>query len=238
MIRGAVKRAIALGAIASLYAIQRFRIELVTSHMSLVWAALYLGALFVSVAAVVTTLAPLVRERSTRSDPKRVWFAVAVFVVVWIPACNPGLLGSVNDRAYFAHRASGLEQLDARIVQLGQIREMSDGQRYWKSVNGIAYRGETENPPEAIPLQAVLDSAGVSAESFEDLRQRMIRLGVSSFESDTERTGYLIDGFLDNCIGFLSVRSGREPKIGDFAPRGRIVSLTRLAPGWYLYRTT
>lgn len=238
MSRGAVRRTVVVGAIACLYPLQIFWILGSRSPIGFVWVALYFGALAVSVVAVVATLVPLVRERSIRSDPRRVLLAVALFLAVWIPACDLGSLGSVGDRAYFARRASELQQLDALIVRLGQVREMSDGQRYWKTVNGLVYRGDGENPPEAIPLQSALDSAGVRAESFEDLRQRMIRLGIICFESDTARAGYMIDGFLDNCIGFLRVRSGREPKLGDIAPRGRIISLTRVAPGWYIYRTT
>ena len=188
---------------------------------------------------LVLALVALVLIVSSRQyQPKWVTWGASALFALWFPACSSGTLHNLGDHLYFQRRAGALRELVARIDRYGTIDSMSDGLRFYKDINQIRYRELGDDTTEAIPLQAALDSAGVSAVAFEDIRQRLIDVGIVDFETYQGRRAFVIEGFLDNYSGLLYVPTGPAPKYGEYAPRGKIISLTRVAPNWWLYATT
>ena len=220
--------------VAGLYALPVLSMEMFKPGFGTGFVSLLLLVVFLIVAA--GGLVAVVRNHR-RQSKWLTWGAVAAFAL-WFPACTTGSLGTLGDQLYFARREAPLRDLAARIEHYGTIESMSDGRRHFKTINGYLYRGAGSNPDGAVPLAVALDSAGVSTAAYEDIRQRMINVGIVSFKQYEGRTAFVIDGFIDNYSGLIYVPNGPDPEYGEYAPEGEIIALTRVAPGWWIYATT
>ena len=101
------------------------------------------------------------------------------------------------------------------------------------------YKGEGSNPADALPLEVALDSAEVSFNDYEEVRQRLIQIGLVRFVSEGNQKIFIIEGFLDNYLGLIYSPNGIDvPELGEYAPHGEIIYLSKVACDWWIYSTT
>jgi hypothetical protein len=224
-------------AVAGLYALPIFSLELQTS-LGLLAGLVMLLALFVLLVLAVVMLVLLLRDHRARSERRSMTIALVLFGM-WFPSCATGALGPLGDFAFFARRSFGLRDLARTLENDGRILQMSNGQLFWKTLNGISYRREGDDDPveDAVPLQKALATTGISQEAYEDLQRQLSELDVLVFWVTPEQTIFSMGGLLEHRFGILHVQEGKEIRTGASTPEGTIQSLTWVAPGWYVYRT-
>lgn len=194
---------------------------------------IFLLLLLLALVFCVGGLVALIRGSRSR---RVVWIAIVSFVL-WIPMFWSGWLLLMGDHLYFFRREARLVLLVEKLEQYKTIEYLNNGRRHFKTVNGFHYLGPGNNPSDAMPLPAALDSAGVSLKAYEDVLARIRDIGVVSVTRYEGRTAFVIDGFLDNYSGILYTPKG-DPEYGEYAPSGDVISLVKVAPDWWLYTTT
>src|SRR4029077_8785360 len=148
---------------------------------------------------------------------------------------------------FFVSRQTQLDGFVRDILAYGRIREMSDGQRYFKQLNGelITYdpskvtisRDAGTRP--IVALDQILERDHIDPVRYAEFRQRLIDLKLIEFEVEDGYVAFLYDGILDNLMGFLYVREGAAPPALDselFACK--LVALRRIRGNWYAFGTT
>ncbi|HET7601608.1 MAG TPA: hypothetical protein VFK36_01235 [Gemmatimonadales bacterium] len=200
------------------------------------------------IASVVLALAVLlITLHRSRERGRRHLAIVSLGCILAFASCWP-IQRSGTWTYWVTHRAE-LDLLVDALRADASIRQLTDGQRYFASVNSKGYRTPQQEaarertgkggPPEAPPLADVLASESIAPETHERLRQQLIRLRFIDIEETAGYTALLHDGFLDNLNGFLRVEPGRPVPAPDSEIFGtRLVHLERLGGGWYYFGTS
>ena len=152
-----------------------------------------------------------------------------------------------GERLYVRLERPRLDRLVATALAEPRLWEMSDGTRYWKTVNRhpVAYSaGEIDTACVAgrgcrRPVGAVLAALGVPLARYDALCRQLRALHVIEYEVSPDTVILVSDGLVDRLHGWLYVRPGRPvPRAGDAVLGGRaLTGLTPLGHGWYSFST-
>ena len=147
------------------------------------------------------------------------------------------------DFMFFKLRENKLNNFITELKNYDKIKQMSEGQRFWKSINHTSIEPDIKHVdttqgafgPKYF-LDDILKRDGVDKEHYELFRQKLIDLGFESFTVlDDGTVSFTIDGFIDNCFGFAYSETGKSPKENDC---GEIIDWTKVGNKWYSWGTT
>lgn len=157
-------------------------------------------------------------------------------------------LRMASQSLYLLVNRPAMDALVRDVVAFGKIQEMSDGKRYWASLNQMVVvdpiLSEGGQPPtqepHVFPLDSVLARDGIARGEYEERRRGLIRTGALSVEVSDDYVALVHDGFLDNLYGYVWLRPGRPvPGIGGpFVEHTQLSSLRALDGRWYFFVTT
>ena len=153
-----------------------------------------------------------------------------------------GFLLQTADFIFFKMREQKLNELITEIKDYKKIHAMSDGQRFWKTLNdysiepNIADVDTTKKYGKKFYLEEILRNEQIEKEKYEEFRQVLIEVDLISFTTLRDGTiSFTIDGFLDNCQGFAYSETGENPGGNNC---GRIIHWKKVAKNWYAWYTT
>ncbi|MCK8492607.1 hypothetical protein M0L20_12140 [Spirosoma sp. RP8] len=166
--------------------------------------------------------------------------AIGAIVLFWY---SLGLLAHISDFIYFKLNESALNKMVSDIKSYGKIEKMSDGQRFWKILNGTAYEfnskdtvREFETSPKKYLLNEALAREGVDRQHFEAIRQGLIETEYMSFAILPDGTiSFTEDGLIDNCYGIAYSETGTMPVYNDC---GELIRWVKISGNWYAWGTT
>lgn len=151
-------------------------------------------------------------------------------------------LASTGEELFFSNRREGLERLAADLIAYGRIRQMSDGLRHFKELNGelIAYTpAEVDTLRQTWPVGDVLARDGITPAKYTEFRDRLRGLKFIEVKVEPGYVAFLCDGLLDNLEGYLLVRSGMTPPpLNTEFFSAQLIELVPLGGGWYAFATT
>jgi hypothetical protein len=168
-------------------------------------------------------------------------FALPAFFSIGIAVGLAPIAGKIAWPLFLWPRQSELDQFVGDLVEYGRIHDMSDGLRYYKSVNGKNYDSSHERVDSASfpSLALVLASEQIEPVKYDEFRRRLISLGFIEVAVTETHVALLYDGFLDNLHGVLWVRPGcSPPSEGSSVFATDLVSLRDLGGGWFAFETT
>jgi hypothetical protein len=147
------------------------------------------------------------------------------------------------DRMHLKIHEDRLNRFVTEIKQYQRITEMSDGERFWKTINNTSIEPKIENidttdngSGKKFFLDDVLAKDGVDKQNYELFRQKLVATGFISFETlDDGTISFTMDGFLDNCYGIAYSETGIRPEQNGC---GDIIRWTKIGDNWYAWGTT
>jgi hypothetical protein len=154
---------------------------------------------------------------------------------------------AAGEATYWRVRQAPLTKFTRDILAYGKITDMSDGDRYFKELNGelITFAAAEIDTltsgsfRKTWPLDHVLARDGISRDTYEEYRKRLRGLTHIQFEVRPGYVAFVYDGFLDNLDGYLWVRDGAQPPPLNSELLGtQLIALHELGTGWYRFRTT
>ena len=179
------------------------------------------------------------------------WPKVAVLLLAVVAdvglISGTSFLARAGDRLFFESRRSRLDAFAREIVAYGRIHQMSDGLRHFTDLNGqlvTSSRAGAQATPSsdassAQSLEQVLARDAISAQRYEEFRQRLRDLKVIQFDTQPGYVAFLYDGMVDGQEGYLLVRPGASPPAVRSSLFGELlISLEPLGDGWYRFATT
>lgn len=181
-------------------------------------------------------------HRLDASEARRKYYGrIAVAAVVFFLVSY----GSQVELAYwffFKSREQNLTVLVSQIQAYGQIKDMSDGLRYWKTINGTAIErdsselGKPSDVNRKYFLDDILRRDKVDKSHYDSFKGALVQLNLISFTTLPDGTiSFTIDGMLDNCHGIAYSATGSQPANNDC---GDIVRWVKIGKNWYVWGTT
>jgi hypothetical protein len=163
---------------------------------------------FIFFVALVVLIVSTVNARISASTrvKKKFLIPVAVSALILFPL-SYGLQLRLADILYFKIRENQLRDLALNIKSYHKIREMSDGQRFFKTINFISIEpnkkmlsAEDIDFNRKYFLDDVLSKNGIDKQKYESFRQSLIEMGFISFTILQDGSvSFTMDGMLDNC---------------------------------------
>jgi hypothetical protein len=172
---------------------------------------------------------------------------VPVCVSLVLGACSSDKLEFDNRQAFLAARKDRLEELDAELRAYRRIRDMSDGLRHFKELNGELISFEqagadtisTEGTRRVIFIDSVLIRDSIARIDYERFRQDLIQTGFIEVMLTDRFTAFLFDGILDNVNGFIRIQPGAAPpSLNSELFGSELVVPDQVMPGWFYFATT
>lgn len=172
---------------------------------------------------------------------KKNWIILIAVSTVLLFFFSYGIQLQIADAIYFKFREKQLRSLVSEIKDYGKIVEMTDGLRYWKSINNISVEADMKDvdtisdglSEKKYLLNDVLKRKGIDRKIYERFRQRLIATGFISFTVlEDGSISFTMDGMLDNCYGISYSESGTHPKFNDC---GDIVRWEKISDNWYAW---
>jgi hypothetical protein len=177
------------------------------------------------------------------------WRKVAVLLLAVL--ADVGLISGTTtleragDRLFFESRRSRLDAFTRDIVAYGHIHQMSDGLRHFTELNGQLVAAAAADLTTASvasttqPIEQVLARDGITAQRYEDFRERLRDLGVIQFDAEPGYVAFLYDGMVDSQEGYLRVKAGASPPAMHATLFGAaLIRLEPIGDGWYRFATT
>jgi hypothetical protein len=199
---------------------------------------------FIFFVALVVLIVSIVKARKSAFTRLKWKFLipVAVSAVILFPL-SYGLQLRIADILYFKLRENQLRDLALNIKSYNKIREMSDGQRFFKTINFISIEPNKKmlsakdiGFERKYFLDDVLSKNGIDKQKYESFRQSLIETGFVSFTILQDGSiSFTMDGMLDNCYGFSYSEGDKHPSSNDC---GTIVRWVKLSDNWYAWATT
>lgn len=154
-----------------------------------------------------------------------------------------GLQLHLSDRIHLKIHENRLNKFVAEIKHYQRITEMSDGERFWKTINNTSIEPKIEDVDtidngfgKKFFLDDILAKHGVNKPHYELFRQELMATGFISFETlDDGTISFTMDGFLDNCYGIAYSETGKRPEQNGC---GHIIRWTKIGDKWYSWGTT
>ncbi|GAB3896176.1 hypothetical protein [Spirosoma agri] len=168
------------------------------------------------------------------------WAAVGVVIFYFL---SYRFQARVGNYLYFKRKEETLTNLVIEVKKYRKIEEMSDGLRFWKTINKIAYEinpkdtvREFSTSPGKQLLPEVLKKQGIDKRHYESFRQSLREAGFISFTILPDGTiSFMRDGFIDNCRGIAYSETGRRP---DYNDCGQLTKWVNISGNWYEWTTT
>lgn len=195
---------------------------------------------FFSFVGLIISTIGVVRHEQFRQRKK--YYVITSITAVLLFIFSYGSQLYAADWFYFKVREGRLTTFITELKKYEKIKEMSDGEAFWKSFNF------TPIEPELIHvdtsgrfgkkyfLEDILKRDDVDHEHYEFFRQLLIKTGFKSFATLEDGTvSFTINGFLDNCYGIAYSETGNHPDDNDC---GQIIRWSKLSGNWYAWSTT
>jgi hypothetical protein len=199
-----------------------------------------LPILFFSLVTLIISTIGVIRASPQKSRKKYYWITAVLAVVLFV--FSYGFQLTAADWLFFKFRESKLTTFISELKKYEKIKEMSDGQRYWKSINftsveaNIADVDTSGKYGRKYFLDDVLKRDGIDRQHYEFFRSILIETDLISFRTLEDGTiSFTIDGFLDNCHGIAYSETGKQPNENDC---GQIINWTKIGENWYAWGTT
>jgi hypothetical protein len=199
-----------------------------------------LPILFFSLVTLIISTIGVIKADPNKPRKKYYWIAAIIAVVLFVFSYKFQLTAA--DWIFFKFRESELTTLISELKKYDRIRQMSDGQRYWKSINftsiepNIADVDTSGKYNRKYFLEDILKRDGIDKEHYEFFRSILVETGLISFTKLEDGTiSFTIDGFIDNCYGIAYSETGTQPRGNDC---GRIISWRKIGDNWYAWGTT
>ncbi|REA56141.1 hypothetical protein DSL64_27340 [Dyadobacter luteus] len=162
--------------------------------------------------------------------------AICLFVITY------GYQIWLSEWIFFKLRQEKLTVMVDQIQRYGKVTEMSDGMRYWKTINGQPVgmdSSEVNNTLESDSkhlLDDVLKQEGVDRAFYDRIRNTLIEVNLIGFIVLPDGTiSFTMDGMLDNCFGIAFSETGKQPADNDC---GEVVRWVKISDNWYAWGTT
>lgn len=197
----------------------------------------YLIALMV---VFITTLG--LRSSDPIKSRKKYYSLGATGAVILFFICYGNLI-DIADYVYLHSRKEELNRLVTGIKRYKKIHEMSDGLRFWKTINNTTVEFYPINADttedefgKKYYLDDILKREGITKQDYEAFRQNLIATGFISFTIlDDGTISFTKDGMLDNCHGIAYSETGNRPAKNDC---GDIIHWKKISDKWYSWGTT
>lgn len=188
------------------------------------------------------------RKVDTIKSRKKYYWLIAIAAVFFFFYSYNLQLDAAN-WVFFKLRERKLTLFVSEIKKYKKIKEMSDGQRFWKTINNtpvepkikeakpIINEADTigESTVKKYVLEDILQKEGIDKTHYEFFRQILISTDIESFTTlDDGTISYTIDGFLNNCFGIAYSEKGTKPENNDC---GQIAYWTKITDNWYGWGT-
>jgi hypothetical protein len=179
-----------------------------------------------------------------RSAVKKSWIITIAAGTLVVFFFTYSMQLQLADAIYFKIREKQIRSLAFDIKRYGKIVEMTNGLRYWKSINNTFIERDIKDVEtisngfgeQKYLLDDVLNSKGIDKKIYEQLRQRLIETGFISFIVLNDGSiSFTMDGMLDNCYGISYSETGGHPKFNDC---GEIIRWVKISDNWYAWGTT
>jgi hypothetical protein len=199
-----------------------------------------LPILFFSLVTLIISTIGVIKADPNKPRKKYYWIAAIIAVVLFVFSYKFQLTAA--DWIFFKFRESELTTFISELKKYDRIHQMSDGQRYWKSINftsiepNIADVDTSGKYNRKYSLEDILKRDGIDKEHYELFRSILIETDLISFTKLEDGTiSFTIDGFIDNCYGIAYSETGTQPSGNDC---GLIISWRKLGGNWYAWGTT
>lgn len=199
-----------------------------------------LPILFFSLVTLIISTIGVIKVSPHKPRKKYYWITAILAVVLFVFSYSFQLTAA--DWIFFKFRESKLTTFISELKKYEKIHEMSDGQRYWKSINftsveaNIADVDTSGEYGRKYFLDDILKRDGIDKEHYEFFRSILVETDLISFTTLEDGTiSFTIDGFLDNCYGIAYSETGKQPNGNDC---GRIINWRKIGDNWYAWGTT
>jgi hypothetical protein len=199
-----------------------------------------LPILFFTLVTLIVTTIGIIKADPNKLRKKYYWITTIVSIVLFVFSFSFQL--TTADWIFFKFRESKLTTFISELKKYDKIKEMSDGQRYWKSINftsieaNIAKVDTSGKYEKKYFLDDILKRDGIDKEHYEFFRNLLVETDLISFTTlEDGIVSFTIDGFLDNCYGIAYSETGKQPYTNDC---GRIINWTKIGDNWYAWGTT
>jgi hypothetical protein len=194
---------------------------------------------FALVTLIITTIGAI---KTDPNKPRKKYYWITAIVAVVLFVFSYGFQLTAADWIFFKFRESKLTTFISELKKYDKVKEMSDGQRYWKSVNFTSIEANIANVDTSGEfgrkyfLDDILKRDGIDKEHYEFFRKLLVETDLISFTTLEDGTiSFTIDGFLDNCYGIAYSETGNQPNGNDC---GQIINWTKIGDNWYAWGTT
>lgn len=138
-----------------------------------------------------------------------IFFTFAIFCVSY------GLQLDTADYVFYKQREKKLNEFVHEIKQYGKITEMSDGNRYSKSLNDSLYDFKKEDTigggRRIFLYQDLLKVLSIDEKVHQDFRKRLMKIDCITFDTFSDgAVCFTIDGWAGNCYGITYSPSGKQ----------------------------
>jgi len=203
---------------------------------------IFLALLVFLLSFITLIISSYILVQSGDSDSSRKWMPALIGLMAVVTFfASYRFQGKIGNYIFYKRREEQLNQFVANIVRYKKINQLSDGQRYRKSVNhtSVALTRQEVDTTEVNRKQFiddVLKQSSVDKQTYEQFRQQLIETDFMSFTKLEDGTlSFTRDGFLDNCYGFAYSTTGKQPADNDC---GHVISWYRVGSNWYTWSTT
>ena len=223
-----------------------FIISILTPYVTIVFfirtssLLIILPILFFSFVTLIISTIGVIRADQKKSRKKYYWITAIMAVVLFV--FSYGFQLTAADWIFFKTRENKLTVFISEVKKYDKIKEMSDGQRYWKSINFTSIEANIANVDTISEfgrkylLDDILKRDGIDKEQYEFFRNILVETNLISFTTLEDGTiSFTIDGFLDNCYGIAYSETGVPPKYNDC---GEIINWRKIGKNWYAWGTT
>ena len=223
-----------------------FIISILTPYVSTIFFLrtldlfIFFHILFFSLVTLIVTTISVIKTDQKKSRKKYYWMTAIFAVFFYI--FSIGFQVSAANWIFFKSREKKLTIFITELKKYDKIKEMSDGQRYWKSVNFTSIEANISKVDTINELRKkfflddILKRDGIDKEQYEFFRNLLVETKLISFTTLEDGTiSFTIGGFLDNCVGFAYSETGKPPRYNDC---GEIISWRKIGKNWYVWSTT
>jgi hypothetical protein len=199
-----------------------------------------LPILFLSfITLIISTIG--VKKADSNNPQKRNYWKISISaILIFLFSYSFQIL--VADWLFFKFREDKLTLFISELKKYGKIKEMSDGQRYWKTINNISIEPsltKTDTCSEfgkKYYLDDILKREEIDKQHYDFFKNILIETNLTGFEILGDETiSFTIDGFLDNCYGIAYSETGDNP-CANYC--GRIITWNQIGHNWYAWSTT
>lgn len=162
-----------------------------------------LPILFFSLVALIITTIRITEADQKKSRKKYYWITAIMAIVLFFVSYN--LQNRAANRIYFELRKNKLTVFVSELKKYDKIKEMSNGQRYYKTLNSTFFEtnsADVDTTDKTYFLDDILKRDRIDKEKYEFFRNILVETNQISFTTLEDGTVlFTTDGFLDKRYG-------------------------------------